>query len=88
MIFITLSKFRKKPTQEMVDQSSKLFEQAVKEGTKILGVYWTLGQYDTVVIVEAPNEKGAMKAILRWSDMLSTETLVAVTREEAYKLLE
>jgi hypothetical protein len=29
-----------------------------------------------------------MKALMRWGDWVSTETLVAVTREEAIKLLE
>ena len=88
MIFITLSRWRRKPTKEMVAQSSKLFEQMAKEGGKIIGVYWTLGRYDTVVIVEGPDEKTAMSALMRWGDMLSTETLVAVSREEARKLIE
>jgi len=88
MIFITLAKFRKKPTKEMVAQSSKLFEQLVKEGRKILGHYWMLGKYDVLLIIEGKDEKTAMKAGLRWGDIVSTETSVAVTREEALKLLE
>ncbi len=88
MIFITLARFRKKPTKETVAQSSKLFEQMVKEGNKILGQYWTLGKYDAVVIIEGKDEKSAMKALVRFGDIVSTETFVAVTREEALKLLE
>jgi len=88
MIFITLARFKGKPTKESIDQSSKLFERMVKEGAKILGVYWTLGRYDAVAIIEGPDEKTAMKALLRFGDLVSTETLVAVTREEAVKLLE
>jgi len=88
MIFITLAKWRRKPTKEMVAQSTKLFEQMVKEGSKIIGRYWTLGRYDAVVITEGKDEKTAMKSLLRWGDTVSTETLVAVTREEAIKLLE
>jgi len=88
VIYVTLAKWRKKPTKEMVTQTGKLFEQMTKEGTKILGVYWTLGRYDAVVITEGKDEKSAMKNILRFSDMLSTETLVAVTREAAVKLIE
>ena len=88
MIFITLAKWRKKPTKETVAQSGKLFEQQVKEGAKILGQYWTLGRYDAVVIIEAKDEKTAMKEALRWGDLISTETMVAVTREEAIKLIE
>jgi len=88
LIFITLGKWRKKPTKESVAQSGKLFDQIVKEGGKILGMYWTLGRYDTVVITEGRDEKGAMKGLMRWGDLVSTETLVAVPREKAIKLLE
>jgi len=88
MIFIILSKWRRKPTKEMVAQAGKLHDQAVKEGVKFIGRYWTLGRYDAVSITEGPDEKTAMKALLRFGDLVSTETLVAVTREEAIKLLE
>ena len=88
MIFITLARWKRKPTKESIAQSSKFFDQMVKEGAKILGVYWTLGRYDAIVITEGKDEKAAMKSLLRWGDMVSTETLVAVTREEALKLIE
>jgi len=88
MFFITLSKWRRKPTKEMLAQSGKLHEQAVREGVKFIGRYWTLGRYDAVSITEAKDEKTAMKALLRFGDLVSTETLVAVTREEAIKLIE
>jgi uncharacterized protein with GYD domain len=88
MIFISLARWRKKPTKDMITQSSKLFEQMTKEGTKVLGVYWTLGRYDAIVITEGKDEKTCLKALVRWSDMLSTETLVAVSREEALKLVQ
>jgi len=88
MIFITLARWKRKPTKDSVAQSSKLFEQMVKEGGKVLGMYWTLGRYDAVMITEGKDEKAAMKALLRWGDLVSTETLVAVPREEALKLIE
>ena len=88
MIFICFAKWRKKPTKESLVQTSKLFEQMVKEGDRIIGQYWTLGRYDAVVIMEGKDEKTAMRHILRWGDLLATETLVAVTREEAMKLVE
>ena len=88
MIFITLGRWKGKPTKAGVAESSKLMEQMVKEGGKVLGMYWTLGRYDAILIAEGKDEKAAMKAMLRWGDLVSTETLVAVTREEAVKLLE
>ena len=88
MIFIGLAKWRKKPTKEMVAQASKLFEQMVKEDIKILGQYWMFGRYDVVTIIEGKDEKTVMKALIRFGDMFSSETLVAVPREEAIKLVE
>ncbi|HLN90092.1 MAG TPA: GYD domain-containing protein [Candidatus Binatia bacterium] len=80
MIFITLSKFRKKPTKEMTTEVTKIVQSMAEMGVKIHGFYWTLGRYDTVVIMEAPNEETAMKANIRVSDIVSTETMVAVSR--------
>lgn len=88
MIFITLVRCRKKPTDELITQLGKLDEQMIKEGSKVLGMYWTLGRYDGVLIMEGKDEKAALKALMRWGDIISSETLVAVTREEAIKLLK
>jgi uncharacterized protein with GYD domain len=88
MIFITLSKWRGKQTKEGIARSNKLWEKMVKEGTKILGQYWTLGRYDSVAIIEAKDEKAAMKFLMLWGDSIASETLVAVPREEAVKLVE
>ncbi len=89
MIFITLSKWKQAPTKEMqarINQATKSLEDLEKQGIK-MRVYWTLGRYDGVTILEAPTEKDAMKALLRFQDVVDTETLVAVPREEAIKLL-
>jgi uncharacterized protein with GYD domain len=54
---------------------------------KIIGWYWTLGRYDTAIIYEAENEKEALKTSLAVADIVASETLVAMPREEAIKLL-
>jgi len=88
MIGITLVKWRKKPTKAMIAETTKMFEQMGKEaGIKILGFYWTLGRYDGVLMAEGKDEKTIMKYSIRFGDILSLETLVAVPREEAIKLL-
>ena len=89
MIFITLGKFRKKPTKAMVAETTKLMEQGLKEtGGKMLAFYYTLGRYDTVLITEGKDEKAVMKLNIRFGDVVSQETLVGMPREEAIKLLE
>ena len=87
MIFVSFGKFRKKPTKEMTAQVSNIMNEMKKEGVKFLEFYWTLGRYDTVVIFEAPDEKTAMKGNIKIGDFVATETLVAVRREEAHRLL-
>lgn len=89
MKFISLTKWKKAPTGEMrprVDQFTKTLETLEKQGIK-MQVYWTLGRYDAVSIVEAPTEKDVMKILLPLQDVIESETLVAVPRDEAMKLL-
>ncbi|UCB60928.1 MAG: hypothetical protein JSW72_02395 [Candidatus Bathyarchaeota archaeon] len=49
--------------------------------------YWTLGRYNGFTVAEAPSEKDLMKALLPWTDMVDLETMRAIPREEAMKLL-
>lgn len=87
MIFISLSKMRKKPVKGTAEQGSKIIDEFKNKGIKIIGWYWTLGRYDVAVIFEAANEKEALKFSLGVSDIVASETLVAIPREEAIKLL-
>ena len=87
MFFITLTKWKQAPTKEIIDQATKTFEDIEKRGTIKFRVYWTLGRYDAIAIIEAPTEKDAMNALLRFQGLVDTETMVAVPREEAIKLL-
>ena len=86
MIFITLLKWKEKPKKEEMEQATKRIEELEKQSIK-MRIFWTLGRYDAVTIIEAPTEKDAMKTLLLWQDMVATETMVAVPREEAIKLL-
>jgi uncharacterized protein with GYD domain len=88
MIFITLWRFRQKATKEMLAVSVKLAEELPKEGIEIIDNYWTLGKCDIVTIAEAKDEKAFMKALLRYGDVFSTETIVALGREDAIKLVQ
>lgn len=89
LLFITLSKWKQVPSkenQERLEQATETFKELAKNGVK-MQVYWTLGRYDGVTLIEAPSEKEAMKALLLFQDVVETETLVAVPRDEALKLL-
>lgn len=83
MQFVTLLKFRRRPTKDEVESTPKKAEAA---GIKVSAAYWCLGRFDAVVIYEAPNAETAMKAFSNQLDLASTETLIAVPREQAIKL--
>ena len=88
MIFISLSKTKIKPTKELVKQvTPEEMEKFKQIGIKILGWYWTLGRYDAVMVFEAASVEDAMKMSFSVAEFVSTETLVAIPREEAVKLL-
>jgi len=84
-IFISLNRFRGKATKENIERANKVL--ASDPNVKVLSFYWTLGRYDSVLIIEGPNEKTAMKILTKVGDFAETETMVAVPREEAVKLL-
>ena len=87
MIFISFGRLKKKPTKETSAGVTRMPEDMKNKGMKIIGFYWTLGRYDTVLIFEAANEKEAMKLSIEAADVVTTETMVAVPREEAVQLL-
>ena len=85
MIFISLIKFRKK-ARDVVEVGNTVM-QNLHAGVKMIGTYWTLGRFDSVWIYEAPSEKEAIKLGISVGDVAQTQTLVAVSRDEALKLL-
>jgi uncharacterized protein with GYD domain len=57
---------------------------------EIKHVYLTMGQYDAVTIVEAPNDEAVAKFVLNVAGIgnVRTETFRAFTEDEARKLME
>ena len=53
-------------------------------GGKLLNVYWTVGPYDLVAVVEAPDDETATAALLQLGEVgnVRTTTLRAFGREE------
>jgi uncharacterized protein with GYD domain len=87
MIFISLVKLREKADKKMIAKADEIFKELSKERIKIVSRYWTLGRYDVVITFEAPDEKVAMKVGIAIADAAHAETLVAIPREEAVRLL-
>ncbi len=69
------------------DQADALAE---KHGARIEQVYWTVGPYDIVTIVEAPDDESATAMLLELGSAgnLRTTTLRAYGREEMSRIIE
>jgi uncharacterized protein with GYD domain len=87
LIFISLLRSKKSGSEAGIDQETKMLGSLKKKGIKILSYYWTLGRYDAVFIFEAPTEKDAMKLAIEFGEAVTVETMVAIPREEAIKLI-
>ena len=62
---------------------------AAKSGVKVKEIFWTLGHYDIVTIVEAPDTATATSLGLAVASLgnVRTETLTAFSAEEFGKIL-
>ncbi|MDP8948682.1 MAG: GYD domain-containing protein [Actinomycetota bacterium] len=74
-------------TVQRRDRSDALAE---KHGGKIEQVYWTVGPYDIVAIIEAPDDESATAMLLELGSAgnLRTTTLRAYDREEMSGIVE
>ena len=61
-----------------------------KAGGKIVDAYYTMGKYDGVIILEAPNDEVVMKTTLATASLgnIRTKTLKALPYEEGSKIME
>jgi uncharacterized protein with GYD domain len=78
----TLQGIRKiKATTKRADAFRNL---AKKMGVKVKDIYWTMGRYDVVTIIDAPNDATATRLLLAAGSMgnVQTETLRAYTASE------
>ena len=55
----------------------------------MIGGYYTFGEYDVVIIVEAPNDETVMSLMLKVGSAgnVRTKTLKAFTAEEGMKII-
>ena len=90
--FITTLQFTEqgiKAVRDTCDQAEALMAAAEKMGVKVTGLYWTLGAFDGVIILEAPDEATATAALLHLGSLgnLRTQTARAFDAAEMRKIL-
>lgn len=61
-----------------------------KAGEKLIGAYYTLGEYDVVLIIEAPNDETVMSLMIKVGSFgnLKSRTMRAFTAEEGIKIIK
>ena len=61
-----------------------------KAGGKLIGGYYTFGEYDVLIIIEAPNDETVISLMLKVGSAgnVRTKTLKAFTAEEAMKIIK
>ncbi|GAB4168432.1 MAG: GYD domain-containing protein [Rhodocyclaceae bacterium] len=90
--YIALSNFTDQGIRNVKDSTKRadaVKEAARKFGARMTQVYWTLGHYDLVAIIEAPDEASATAFALAIgaAGNVRTQTLRAFSQEEMNGIL-
>ena len=73
-----------------VERTERVEQLAQKYGGRLVQTYWTVGPYDLVAIVEAPDDESATAFLLELGSLgnVRTTTLRAYNREEMSGIIE
>ena len=76
--------------RDTVDRARRAADLAEKHGVRFEQLYWTVGPYDIVSVVEAPDDESATAYLLDLGTLgtVRTITLRAYDREEMSSILE
>ncbi len=90
--FITNIKFSQQGIKDISHTTKRaaIFKaEAKKLGVKVKDIYWTLGEYDGLLILEAPDDEAASAAMLHLGAMgnVHTTTFRAFTAAEMDKIV-
>ena len=92
-IFVTLYKFTDQGTRNIKDSPQRLdaaIKAAEAKGAKLLGAYYTLGEYDLIVIAEMEDEEAGLAHTLATVSLgnVRSTTLRAYTPAEFTEILK
>ncbi len=75
--------------KDTIKRGEAAVAEAEKMGMKIIEEFWTMGAYDVVVLLEAPNDETMTAFALKVSSMgsVKTHTMRAFRREEMEGIL-
>ncbi len=90
--YVTLINFTQKAAEDLKhgpDRLEAARKRARERGGDLKAFYLTMGRYDGVLIIEAPNDEAAAAGLLQAASLgyVRTETLRAFTESEYKKLV-
>jgi len=90
--FISLGNFTDQGIRSVKDSTKRadaVRDLAKKYGATVKEIYWTLGRYDVVTVIEAPNDEAATAFALAVGSAgnVRTESLRAFSKEEMNGIL-
>jgi uncharacterized protein with GYD domain len=77
--------------KESSDRYNSFKASLEKAGGKLIGGYYTFGEYDVVIIIEAPNDETVMSLMLKVGsagNVTRTKTLKSFSAEEGFKIIK
>lgn len=76
--------------RDTVSRADAAKESAAKVGVKMKEIYWTLGEYDIVTVLEAPDDQSVTAFGLALASLgnVKSQTLRAFTRDETLAILK
>jgi uncharacterized protein with GYD domain len=88
MFFIALTRWKEKMTRELIARNMAQAKADEKDGVRVVSAYWTLGEYNAIITLEAPDEKAALKTALARGDWAEVRLLAAVPAADASSLVD
>ena len=91
--YVALCNFTHQGIQNIKDTTKRAdtFKTAAKKaGCTVKEIYWTQGQYDSVIILDAPDDASATAVLMSLGKLgnISTQTLRAFTAAELAPILD
>lgn len=91
--YIVLYKFTEKGRRSIkgtVRRAAQVRRANERRGFRVVGTYWTQGQYDLISIVEAPTEAAMLSGLFNIAEAgnVTSETLRAYTDREMQRALQ
>jgi uncharacterized protein with GYD domain len=76
--------------KESSDRYNSFKTSVEKAGGKVIGGYYTFGEYDVIIIIEVPNDEVVMSLMLKVGSAgnVRTKTLKAFTAEEGMNIIK